>query len=99
MNTYVQQSKATLRARAHSQSFRETDKRLDEFRTQCFWSAMRHRIAFGHRGKTKSRLTKEASIKCMRAASFEANVLQGARNFCQSSIPNSQFASRDLILK
>jgi hypothetical protein len=22
------------------------NKRLDEFRTQCFWSAMRHRIAF-----------------------------------------------------
>ena len=33
-DTYVQQSKADARARAHSQSFRETDKRLDEFRTQ-----------------------------------------------------------------
>jgi hypothetical protein len=31
---------------------------------------MRLRIAFCHRGKTKSRLTKEASIKCMKAASI-----------------------------
>src|SRR5882724_10774071 len=47
--------KSDTKTRAHSQSFRETDKRLDEFRTQCWtrdsfrsWSAMRHRIAFCH---------------------------------------------------
>jgi hypothetical protein len=31
-----------------------TDKRLAEFRTQCFWSAMRHRIVFCHRASDLS---------------------------------------------
>jgi hypothetical protein len=37
--------KSDARTRAHSESCRETEKRR-EFRTKCFWSAMRPRIAF-----------------------------------------------------
>lgn len=74
LNEYAQQSKATRRTRAHSQSpaaaGRIKDKSLDEFPTQCFGSAMRRRIAFFHDGNTKERLTKRSSIKCMKAASI-----------------------------
>ena len=33
-------------ARAHSQSWRETERICHEFRTKCFRSTMRRRIAF-----------------------------------------------------
>jgi hypothetical protein len=41
------ENKSDVRTRAHSQSCRETvDMSADTFRTKCFWSAMRPRIAF-----------------------------------------------------
>jgi len=41
------ENKSDARTRAHSQSCRETvDMSADTFRTKCFWSPMRPRIAF-----------------------------------------------------
>src|SRR5439155_20154273 len=40
-------SKSGAKTRAHSQSCRETRRRFHGFRTKCFWSAMRPRIALG----------------------------------------------------
>jgi hypothetical protein len=40
-------SQGDTRTRAHSKSFRETEEAFPhEFRTECFWTAMRLRITF-----------------------------------------------------
>jgi hypothetical protein len=44
--TCLDEPKSEARTRAHSESFAKADGRPCEFRTQCFWSAMRPRIAF-----------------------------------------------------